>query len=255
MRTSISLAISVVVFVASTPVVSAQRRPQARPCRPDSFYVEVPLRLESPWHSTAFTGLVNNDLRPLAIAPGLPGFCGYDQVTCPSGQVAVDISSVLPQRASPYRSDGDYRFLRVKFRDAQSRLLSVRPSAQCEVVQKIRERFAARAPAPDDQFYVGRECDASAMGVEDVASAEMLSWHVERMGLPASAIDIAEPRLDVQTVDLALIDSGVIAEVGTAPGGIGLASESDFSGDLGLHAHGTGMAILTRPIGPDARLH
>lgn len=232
-------------------------RVQARPCRADVFYVDVPLQLSVPWTGTSFLAGFGADLETDANQPGYPWFCGADAITCPSQDVQVAVSSVLPNRAGEaFRGDGHLRFFRIRFQDTSGSSLSVRPSAQCDVVARIRSRFENHSGAASDMFFTGRECDASAMGVEGAPSTEMEVWHLERMGLSASAAGVTAPPDDVQTVDLALVDSGVVSAVGTDPGGIGLASETDLlPGQTGLHAHGTGMAVLSRQVAPNARLH
>lgn len=242
-----------------TDALRGFRRPrvQARPCRADAFYVDVPVMVDVPWNSTTFLGGLQSHLEGLANQSGYPLFCGSDAITCPSGAVGVAVRSVLPERSGePFRGDGHLRFFRIQFANRSTGTLSVRPSAQCDVVEEIRDWLVSNSGAAADELFVGRECGASAMGVEGAPTSEMLTWHLDRIGLSASAASVTAPPAAAQTVDLALVDSGVLSSVGTDPGGLGLASDVDLlPGEAGLHAHGTGMAILTRQVAPEARLH
>lgn len=230
---------------------------RSRPCRSDAIYVDVPIQASPTWPSNAFLPVLENDLQFLANGVGLPWFCGQGEVTCPAGSVVVQARPVLPQRNAPaFRSDGHLRFYRVTFHDsADQSQLSLRDEGQCEAVQAVRARFIARTGALEQNIYVGRECDATAQGVEGAASNEMLTWHLPRIGLSTSAAAAIPAPNGLQTVDLALIDSGVLPSVGNAPGGIDVASQTNLNKTSGGEKHGTAMAIFARQIAPRARLH
>lgn len=241
---------------SSTRTESRTRPPviEARPCRADSFYIDVPLHNDPMWTRTTDLDPFAASLQAAANQPLLPWFCGSDALTCPVTPVSATVTSVLAPRSAAYRDDGHLRFFRVRFHDEAGTALSVRPAAQCEVVDWIRTGLET-AGFDSDTFYVGRECDASVMSVEGAPSSEMLTWHLERMGLSSQAANVSAPPPSVQTVDLALVDSGVLPAVGTDPGGIGLAMSADFlPQNPGLHGHGTGLAVLTRQLAPHARL-
>jgi hypothetical protein len=247
----VGLIAATTLFVATG--AEAQRgRYEARPCRGDLFYVDVPLILENvPWTSAAFMKEVGDKLEYLANQPGAPWFCGFDQITCPSEPILVRAESLLPKRVERFRDDGDLRFFRIRFESAR-RLLTVRPSSACEVVAEIRHQVVQITGVNAEDFYVGRECDSSAMSAQSQPSPEMSGWHWRRMGLDPVTVPLQAPPLAVQTVDLALLDSGVDPTVAQD---IGLASERDYGlFGAGLHSHGSAMAILARQLAPQTAL-
>lgn len=241
------------VLVGFAPAVFAQSNDQARPCRGDAFYVDVPLALNPQWSNAVFLNNVAVQLAADANSTNPPTwFCGADATTCPPGQVSVKAEPLLRQRSDLYRTDGHLRFFRIWFEYNDGRLVS-RPGAACSIVSRIRQLVALHAGVAVDSFYVGRECDASAMSAQGAASQEMLEWHVRRVGLPSSSLSITAPPLAEQTVDLTLIDSGVLPSAATT---MGLSTQDDYlSNQPGLHGHGTGMAVLSRHVAPNARLH
>ena len=230
---------------------------KARPCRADSFYVEVPLQVLPAWSNTNFLGDFGADLTGIVNTPTFPWFCGADEITCPTnGPIEVVITQLLDKKTeNQLREDGHLRFFRIEFRDPSDSVLSVRPDQQCTAVDTIRGLFSGHTMSGPRQFYVGRECDASGLGIQAMPSDEMLNWHLERMGVPGTSTVVVAPDPIDQTVDLVLIDSGVIEEVSQAPDGIGVTSTTDLVSSAGFHAHGTGMAILARQLAPNARLH
>ncbi|MEQ8277055.1 MAG: S8 family serine peptidase [Deltaproteobacteria bacterium] len=238
------------------PTESASRiRELGRPCRSDAFFVDIPVKLAIPshWRNAGFLSALETNLEALANAPGKPWFCGSGAITCPTNAVIVEATSLLPERSTPaWRADGHLRHFRVKFREAggDGTPLSVRHLEQCKVVATIRDEFALVAGVvAADTLLVGRECDASVAGVEGAPSDEMLSWHLTRIGLPASVTAVEPPASS--TVDLGLVDSGVIPEVQAS---IGVASEDDLVAAPGRHVHGTALAILARQVAPEAAL-
>ncbi len=238
-------------------VASASRVAEpGRPCRSDAFFVDIPVRNELPSYltNTNFLTAFATNLELEANAPGKPWFCGAGAVTCPTSAIAVEAGSLLPQRSTPvWRAEGHLRHYRVKFMSTgrnPSRLL-VRDEARCHVVSRIRKLFELASGVPaSDMLLVGRECDASVSGVEGAPDADMLSWHLTRIGLPVSALDVQPPA--TSNVDFALVDSGVIASV---QAGIGVASEDDVVGTPGRHVHGSALGILARQVAPDAAIH
>ncbi|MEM9192990.1 MAG: S8/S53 family peptidase [Myxococcota bacterium] len=220
--------------------------PKARPCRDDSFFVEVPLHVDPPWKAGLFERNLAAALAPDVNASGYPWFCGVDQVTCPTSSVDVRVEALLPERSSPeHRDDGHLRFYRVHFESAERRL-RVRPGAWCAVVDQLQTELTTYL-APEE-VYVGRECDSMALGIEDQATEEMLSWHLSRVGLPTNR-NTTPPTKPL--VDIALIDTGVDPAVAAT---IGIASHADFSEGGPVHAHGPGMALLLRQVS-DAAIH
>src|SRR5688572_11159653 len=204
-------------FELESEKAALRSRTEARPCRADTFYVDVPLRIDPIWSNTSFLTPFHQAIELDANATGLPWFCGSGAITCPSSIVRAAVSSVLSSRNEPFRTDGHLRFFRVRFTDRYGAPLSVRPEAQCDAVAAIRSRFVIHSGARPEMLHVGRECEASTSAAQDAPTEEMLTWHLLRIGLPATAVDVTEPPLSAQTVDLALIDSGVIPEVGTDP--------------------------------------
>src|SRR5689334_6215027 len=102
------------VSIIAAPNAWAQRtRPQARPCRGDLFYVDVPMIQALPWPNDTFMAGVKAILLSDANVTGHPWFCGTGEVTCPSGQVSLQAGPVLVPRPSElYRDDGHLRFFR-----------------------------------------------------------------------------------------------------------------------------------------------
>ncbi len=225
----------------------------ARPCRSDVFYVDVPLARNVPWRDHRVASVTQEAMTAAAMAnPGW--FC--DAVgPCPYTEVEVDAAPLLPERESAgVREDGHLRFYRYRFITPDGGVVPVRPEAQCDVVATLRTELldaaaALAVPVSADDIYVGRECDATAMGVEDVATPDMLSWHLDRVGLPASLATSppSDPRVDVAVLDTG-VDGAVAAQ-------IGVTSSADFAGGGALHPHGTGMAVLIRQLAPEAALH
>jgi hypothetical protein len=223
----------------------------ARPCRSDAFFIEVPLRFDTPWIAPSFVATLRTNLDAAANASGRPWFCGAGQTTCPSGAVGVAVERLLPERTTPaLRADGHLRFYRVRYYDRTTRaILEVRPGAQCDAVRTLRDHVDAFIAV--DQVYVGRECDASALVVEAFATDEMKGWHLDRLGLPRE-FDTARPDPGGRVADIALIDSGIDSRVASA---IGVESSIDLTADPVLHPHGTAMATLMRQVAPQGALH
>ncbi|MEQ9503147.1 MAG: S8 family serine peptidase [Deltaproteobacteria bacterium] len=236
---------------------SARTRPTrvrtaARPCRADSFFVEIPVGLANVWPDLAFLAQSKADLESYLGNHASQWFCPPSQPTCLNGQVAVAIESVLPARAWPAtRADGHLRFLRVRFSD-NSGTLSVQPDWQCDAVEEIRSTIADRnGLLADDEFYVGRECDASVASAQAVPTHDMLTWHLTDIGLPASE-GVSAPASSEELVDLALIDAGVGAALHAS---LGVTSVTDLHPNrTNHHVHGRGMATFARQVGPSLRM-
>lgn len=240
---------------------SAISTPQARPCRSDSIFIDVPMQKTPSWSHLGFLpGLAASLTVTANHAP--PGqvprawFCGAGQVTCPSNDAVVTVTPVLAPRSTPaWRADGHLRFFRVKFHDSVTGApLELREGSRCEAVASVRAQFSFHAGASAGDVFVGRECDGSAQTVEAAATDEMVSWHLSRMGLPASAVDLAPRPRTLQTVDLATVDTGVDPAV-AASADLDLATNADLIGQPVLHAHGTAMTVLQRQLAPAATLH
>lgn len=230
-----------------------RRRPLptlARPCRQDSIFVDVPLHYGPPWSSLSFVPRLEHSLET-EIATNLQSwFCATPG--CVGEPVRVKVSSVLPARADPMRGKGHLRFLRVKFSGEESgRALSLIDAGQCDAVQSVRDAVGVAAGVPTDTYWVGRECDAQGAALEGNPTSQMLTWHLEALGLSASAA-LPPASSPAGLVDLALVDSGVVSAVGSA---VQVASAYDAVGTPGLHQHGSGMAILARQLAPQASLH
>ncbi len=149
------------------------------------------------------------------------------------GFAGLAVEPVLPRRRG---FDGHRRFFRVTFPGAVS------DDDLCDVVETLRGQ--AEAIVPNREWRVGRECAVRPLGVDAYADDEMLEWHLERVGVERQAPGLA--------VDVAIIDTGLddvmARELGIA--------ETDVLEDGGeRHGHGAAMALYTRQVAPDARLH
>ncbi|MCA9556570.1 MAG: S8/S53 family peptidase, partial [Myxococcales bacterium] len=164
----------------------------------------------------------------------------------------MSITSVLSPRSSPaWRKQGHLRFLRVRFSSAELGLLSVRPDAQCFVVQAIRLAVGTAASvSPYTAFGVGRECDAQMASVEATPSFEMATWHLTELGIDPLA---PKPAPLPGLVDVAVIDTGLMAPVAAA---LGVASRTDYHPtDPRQMAHGTGMALMVADTARNPTIH
>ncbi|MEO1173766.1 MAG: hypothetical protein AAFX94_17210, partial [Myxococcota bacterium] len=211
---------------------------EARPCRDDAFFIDIPTSAVVPASAVAGVSAAAAKVQDQANGAGFPWFC--DGSKCGITEVTVSMESVLEPRAHKgWRADGHERFHRLRFLDtASERVLKVLPAARCEVVSFIRNEFSNEMSVAPEVLFVGRVCDATGLGVAAFATQEMLSWHRDRTALGGEAV--AEPGL----VDLALIDGGVEPAVAAS---LGVASTQDFTrdGSTTLHPHGTAMAILS----------
>jgi hypothetical protein len=239
-------------FVFSFALGSPAFAQDQRPCRGDAFYIDVPLAQNPQWTDTAFLSAAEAQLKIDANVNDF-WFCETGDLACTNREVFALASALLPQRQETFRTDGHLRFFRIHFEDNQRNILVSRTVAACAITARIRELVMLHASVAADSFYAGRECDATSMSAQGAPSQEMLDWHLRRIGVSATALNIVRPDLPAQNVDLALIDSGVI---NTVTGAIGVFSSADYlSLQPGHHAHGTGMAILSRHVAPSARLH
>lgn len=224
---------------------------EARACRSDALFVDVPLHLDPAWRDLAFVPRLEAELESRVELSNQAWFC-LGRAGCLGEAVRVEARSVLPERRDPFRGDGHLRFLRIRFFGAKSgRGLSLTDAAQCAAVAAARAAVSLTAGVPADTYWVGRECDALAASLESQPSAQMLTWHLDALGLPggAATLPAAAPS---GRVDLALVDSGVLPGVGSA---VGLATSFDAVGTPGLHEHGSAMALLSRQLAPQAGLH
>src|SRR5687767_5211247 len=106
------------------------QQPEARPCRADAFYIDVPLHLEPSWVDTEFLAAFDFELEVLAPA----WFCSPGEL-CPAPPIDVETRSVLAERSgATFRGDGHLRFFQTRFTDANGAQLAVPPDAQCAVV-------------------------------------------------------------------------------------------------------------------------
>ncbi|MCA9555496.1 MAG: S8/S53 family peptidase, partial [Myxococcales bacterium] len=213
---------------------------------------DVPLQLPTPWADLSFVPSVVQSLQTTIVGNNKSWFCGAGATTCPSGAVQASITSVLTPRSWPaWRSEGHLRFLRVRFSSPGIGVLSVRPDAQCSVVQAIRQAVGTAASvSPYTAFGVGRECDAQMASVEATPSYDMATWHLTELGLDPRA---PKPAPLPGLVDVAVIDTGIMAPVAAA---LGVASRSDYHPtDPRQMAHGTGMALMVADTALNPTLH
>lgn len=144
---------------------------------------------------------------------------------------------------------------------ARSPRLWVREAVLCDAVQAVRDAaikaYGATVQTKHSEgslaklMHVGRICSFGPQGVEEQAcsKAPVLQWHLGRIGLRAPSLGPGD-----ETVELALIDSGL--EPGY--GGVGLDAEEvaacdAYAGER-FHVHGTQMALLARQVVADPRV-
>lgn len=221
-----------------------------RACRNDVLYVDVPVNVPVSWTNAAFVQDVASDLAAAANAVGGSWFCGS---TGCMGQVRVTATSVLaPHPSDPLAAGADLRFFRFRFENVRGAKLTLVPDAACTAVATLRTAFENRSgTAWTRNFYTGRECDGLPMNAESTPSPEMLSWHLQALGLSTTPA-IAPPITGTEMVDVALIDSGISGPVANA---VGVESSFDVSSGGALHPHGSVMSVLLRQLTPDARVH
>lgn len=222
-----------------------------RACRNDVLSVDVPVNVTVPWSNAAFVQDVASDLAAAANAAGGSWFCGSPG--CLGSTVRVNATSVLaPQPFDPIAADADLRFFRFRFESARGARLLLVPDAACTAVATLRSAFETRSGVGwSRSFYTGRECDGLPMNAESSASPEMLSWHLQALGMTTSPA-VTAPAPGSGSVDVALIDSGMSGPVATA---VGVESSFDVSSGGVVHPHGSVMSILLRQLSPDARIH
>ncbi len=216
---------------------------RARPCRADSFFVEIPVKRTNVWPDLTFVPGVKAELENYISNTASAWFCPPGQPNC-HGWVNASIESVLPQRSwPPSRADGHLRFLRVRFADTAGDPLSVLPDWQCDAVAKIRASVESQnMMLPDDEFYVGRECDATIASAQAVPTTEMLTWHLTDIG--RTATPIAPPSPSNELVDFAVIDAGVMSALHSS---LGVAAQVDLHpGRATFHTHGAAMPLIAR---------
>ncbi|MFO0722770.1 MAG: S8/S53 family peptidase [Myxococcota bacterium] len=222
-----------------------------RACRNDAYFVDVPTWAVPPWSSAAtfatqLEGALNHAVQQ-------DWFCGTDGITCLGRGIGLalraTVSPVLTARSvssEPWRNDGDRRFFRVGFYDNTDprTTLSVRPSRVCAAVSQIRA--SALSVAPGAALLVGRDCEATAQlsPVEAQPTAEMLNWHLTRMGA-------TPPPTRSESLDVVLIDSGVDPLART---GLRIATTQHWAFGS-YHPHGSAMASFIRQIAPNVALH
>lgn len=223
----------------------------SRPCRSDSFFIEVPSWAEPSWRDNSFLqeGAEQNISTRLSRFARTEWFCGQNRAECPH-TLKIEMKALLPVRTSTrtarggdWRNTGHLRFYQVRFFDAgRPRPLAILPDAEGEVVDGLRKVFRETV-GTTTPFYVGRSCDSVTLG----GAEETMTWHHKRIDLPA--IQIPQPAGPSARVDIALIDSGV---------DLGVASEIGVVGPNHpppLHHHGTAMALFLHEAAPLARIH
>ena len=133
--------------------------------------------------------------------------------------------------------------------------LTVADWALAHVVDDIRQGAVEVAGAlavdqPAKRLLVGRVCGFVGMGVEEVTTEPMRSWHLERMGLTGNQkqrLTAAFAGVTAPVVDLALVDAGVDPDLVSK--GLTRHRAADAP-DAAVLRHGTGMALLLQSIAP-----
>lgn len=200
---------------------------------------QAPGGADEPEHQPARVGAgCRPDVFFVELAPGeraAPrGFVrGFADALDDLGFAGLAIEPVLPKRRG---FDGDRRFFRVIFPGA------VPEDGLCDVVEALRGQ--ASAIVPGREWRVGRECAVRPLGVEAFAEGDMLDWHLERVGV--------EPQAPGLPVDVAIIDTGVDEVMSRE---LGVAETDVVGGGEERHGHGAAMALYTRQVAPDARIH
>lgn len=260
------------------PLAAVERRP----CRDDSFFIEVPLARALP---QGFVGRIE-DVRLLIERDAQERFCywfvesreggggGQDGPVegggrpvgpnipgraCPAAAEAdldrdgrPDVTAVAtPVLAPTYQGqphEGAERFFRFRFVDGRGKPLVVQGDFLCDAVDRLRTHLGAAG----DGVYVGRECDAAAAGFEAHAQMSVLTEHLVTLGIDPDAVRLGAPDPAVPAVHVAIIDTDIDPVVASALGARVVAPREDFPSTM---QHGTGMALLVRQVAPDARLH
>lgn len=229
--------------------------PTPRACRDNVFFVDVPLSLNKPWTTLRVPNLVRTSLEALARARKATWFCDPADAACTPPDPVVTLESVLPERAIPGRSDAHLRFLRYRFTTPDGGTLSVDQGALCDVVATMRELFLARGVDPETRLNIGRECEAMGQTAEGLASPDMMMWHMDRLGLPASYPGLPSADAASYPVDIALVDSGVDPAVAELAGiQVDPTTPPAAVPDLAPHRHGSAMALLLRQVAPEANI-
>ena len=211
-------------------------------CRQDEFFVEANPGGSAP--AEGFGDALDRALEALGRPVLIDWLCEDGDAVCHDevdGRRLVEIAPVLRERRG---LDGHRRFFRVSF------AREVRRGAVCDVVETLRG--AADVLAGPQAMRVGRECAVQILGAEDFADRDMLAWHLDRIGAGAPS-KLGAPLPGTSTVDVALIDTGVDADVAAALG----IKETDILGRPGepKHAHGSAMAAFIRQITPRSQIH
>lgn len=132
----------------------------------------------------------------------------------------------------------------------------VRDDKLCDAVAGIRSSaFEARktvhpnGPLP----LVGRECALRIMGgAQAQPSADMLEWHLRKLGIQPGAGEPGPP------VPVVVVDTGIRPEVGGPLGVTGMADSllvGGYDPGVQIHPHGTHMALLVSQASPNAHIH
>jgi hypothetical protein len=165
----------------------------------------------------------------------------------------VQVWAVLPDRLDPWRQDGSKRFYRLIFVSPNLGRLKVKSERLCEVVHLFHNLQTSLGSDPPTT-RVGRECDATVMGLGRFATTEGRTWHWDRLGVSAVPPDIRV----TSPVRIALIDSGIRPDLATTLGSVAAGSftSGPFATNNGpqYHAHGTFMATYLRHLAPQVDL-
>ena len=245
-----------------------------RACRPDAYFIDVPLAADPLWTSTRFLGRVEADLTKRARYGWPTWFCRPGE-RCPNREdITVEVRSVLQSAEyAKLREDGHLRFFRARFLN-KGRPLKLTEASQCEVLSAVRAHFLKRALEsadkglaslgnfPSDAIRVGRECDA--LGAQDPTSKfpelfteSRQNWHKVALQV---LVDGESAARKLRGADIALIDAGVNEQtrknlgitVRDVPGAI--AHPPSDPGVTQLHPHGISMAKLLRDVSPATRI-